>query len=179
MTGDLSSRLSDDTAPSFAPEELKSLMGNFATGVAAITAISDGQPVGFTCQSFISLSLEPPLIAFAPARTSTTWPKIAAAEEFCVNILASGQEEVCRALAVSGGDKFATLTWRPAPGGAPILSGSLAWIECTHATVYDAGDHELVIGRVIAFEHTDADPLVYFRSRMGTIDNNRPQGDRA
>ena len=165
---DLSSMLFSSSEPSFGAEELKTLMGNFATGVAAITAISDAKAVGFICQSFISLSLDPPLIAFAAARTSTTWPKIAAADSFCVNFLAEAQGEVVQALSASGGDKFRGVRWHPAEGGAPIICRSLAWIECKHATVYDAGDHELVLGRVVAFEHTDRAPLLYFRRMLGS-----------
>ena len=126
----------------------RSVLGHFATGVTVVTAMEEGLPVGFTCQTFASLSLEPPMVALAPAKSSTSWPRIARAGAFCVNVLSEGQEELGRTFAVSGGDKFAGVDWRPGPLGAPVLGGSLAWVACELGIVHDAGDHELVTGRV-------------------------------
>ncbi len=149
--------------------ELKAVMGHFATGVAIVTAVEDDGPVGFSCQSFVSLSLDPPLIALAPSKGSTSWPKIARAGIFCVNILAEGQHALCHAFAVSGGDKFAGVPWSPTSRGAPRIEGSLAWVECELELVHDAGDHELVLGRVIALGHHDGVPLLYYRSTYATL----------
>lgn len=149
--------------------EFRNVMGHFASGITIITATEDSLPVGFTCQSFISLSLDPPFVALAPAKSSTSWPKIAKAGTFCVNILAASQRHVCEAFAVSGGDKFSHVPWRPAQLGAPIIDGVLAWVECSLELTHDAGDHELVIGRVLTFDHSDGLPLLYFRSEFGSL----------
>ena len=125
-------------------------MGRFTTGVTIVSGIDDGEPVGFTCQSFVSLSIDPPFVAVAPARTSTSWPRIARSGSFCVNVLGDDQEDLCRGFAVSGGPKFDGVDWQPAPGtGSPVIEGSLAWVDCRVELVHDAGDHELIIGRVL------------------------------
>ncbi len=145
-------------------------MSRFTTGVTIVTGIGGGAPVGFTCQSFVSLSLEPPFVAVAPARSSTSWPRIARAGTFCVNVLADTQEELCRGFAVSGGDKFDGVAWYPAPGsGAPVLEGSLAWVECRMELAHDAGDHELIIGSVLDLGTGDGEPLLFFRREFATV----------
>jgi 3-hydroxy-9,10-secoandrosta-1,3,5(10)-triene-9,17-dione monooxygenase reductase component len=144
----------------------RSVLGHFPSGVAAITSLdARGGPVGMAVSSFTSVSLDPPLVAFLPGKTSSTFPVIAERGTFCVNILAAGQEPVCRALAVSGEDKFAEIAWRPGPHGAPVIYGVVAWIGCTIAAVHDAGDHRIVLGRVddLAAD-TAAEPLLFFRS---------------
>jgi flavin reductase (DIM6/NTAB) family NADH-FMN oxidoreductase RutF len=153
----------------FTVEDLKSVMGHFATGVTIITAMEEEGPVGFTCQSFVSLSLEPALIALAPAKSSTSWPKISKTGTFCVNILSDAQRDVCMNFAVSGGDKFSGLTWSPASHGAPILEGSLGWVECELELIHDAGDHELVLGRVLSLGKSEGSPLLYYRSKLGSM----------
>src|ERR1700728_4246365 len=89
----------------------KDAMSRFTTGVTIVAGIEAAQPVGFTCQSFVSLSIDPPFIALAPARTSTSWPRIARAGTFCVNVLADTQRELCQKFEISGGDKFEELKW--------------------------------------------------------------------
>jgi flavin reductase (DIM6/NTAB) family NADH-FMN oxidoreductase RutF len=148
----------------------REVLGHFATGVTVVTALEDGAPVGFTCQAFTSLSIEPPLVALAPAKSSTSWPRIARAGAFCVNILAEDQEAICRDFAVSGGDKFTGVGWRPGAAGAPILDGALAWVECEFVRAHDAGDHELVIGRVRDLGVVAGRPLVYFRGGFGRFE---------
>jgi flavin reductase (DIM6/NTAB) family NADH-FMN oxidoreductase RutF len=146
-------------------QEFKDVLGRFATGVTVVTGLEEGSPVGFTCQSFMSVSIDPPYVAVAPARSSTTWPRIARAGAFCVNVLADTQEELSRGFARSGGDKFEGVGWEPAPvTGAPVLAGSLAWIDCRVELVHDAGDHELILGRVHALGVADGNPLLFYRS---------------
>jgi len=157
---------------SFDSARFKLAMGTFATGVTVVTGIEEGRPVGFTCQSFLSLSIDPPYVALAPARTSTSWPRIAAAGTFCVNVLADHQGALGQAFAVSGGDKFDGGDWRPAPEtGAPVLAGSLAWVDCRVELVHDAGDHELIIGRVLDLDvgPEEGAPLLFFRSKFATV----------
>ncbi|MGO8872088.1 MAG: flavin reductase family protein [Acidimicrobiales bacterium] len=150
--------------------EFKDAMSRFTTGVTIVAGIEDDHPVGFTCQSFVSLSIDPPFVAVAPARTSTSWPRIARAGKFCVNVLGDQQEELCRGFALSGGDKFAGVPWRPAPvTGAPVIDGSLAWVDCEMELAHDAGDHELIIGKVVDLGVGEGTPLVFFRREFATL----------
>jgi flavin reductase (DIM6/NTAB) family NADH-FMN oxidoreductase RutF len=138
-------------------------MGHFATGVTVVTALDGPAPLGFTCQSFVSLSLDPPFVALAPAKASTSWPRMVRAGRFCVNMLAEEQEPVARAFAVSGGDKFTGTPWTAGRAGTPVLDGVLAWVECALELVHDAGDHELVIGRVLGLGVRNGRPLLFYR----------------
>lgn len=150
--------------------EFRRVLGNFASGVTVVTApAAEGEagPAGFACQSFSSLSLDPPLVAFMVGRTSTTWPRIARAGVFCVNVLSAGQGPLCRAFARSGTDKFAGVDHDAAPvSGAPRLTGALAWIDCTIHAVHTGGDHLIVVGRVNALgtgDGADEEPLLFHR----------------
>lgn len=152
--------------------EFRRVLGAFATGVTVITApagADEDGPAGFACQSFTSLSLDPPLVAFMVGRTSTTWPRIARAGVFCVNVLSAGQADLCRAFAASGADKFAGVAHDPAPAtGSPRLTGALAWIDCTIHAVHTGGDHLIVVGRVNTLKTADTDerPLLFHRGRF-------------
>jgi 3-hydroxy-9,10-secoandrosta-1,3,5(10)-triene-9,17-dione monooxygenase reductase component len=145
----------------------REVLGHFATGVTIVTALEDGEPVGFSCQSFAALSLNPPMVILAPAKTSTSWPRIARAGAFCVNILGEHQEAVCRAFAVSGGDKFDGVDWSPGITGSPLIAGCLAAVECTLGAIYEGGDHELVTGHVVTMEIGEGSPLIFYRSGFG------------
>jgi 3-hydroxy-9,10-secoandrosta-1,3,5(10)-triene-9,17-dione monooxygenase reductase component len=146
-------------------EGMRDVLGTFATGVAVVTAVSDG-PIGFTCQSFASLSLDPPLVSFAVARTSTTWPRIRAIGRFCVNVLAHDQAGLSLQFARSGADKFAGVAWTPSPFGAPRLAAVSAWIDCDLEAEYDGGDHTIVLGAVRDLgSDPDRHPLIYYRGR--------------
>ena len=96
----------------FDDRAFRNAMGNFCTGVVIVTGMEGQTPVGFAAQSFVSLSLEPPLVAVCPGKSSSSWPKISESGHFCVNILAADQKSVCDTMAQSGGDKFAELQWR-------------------------------------------------------------------
>ncbi|GGU92932.1 monooxygenase [Streptomyces litmocidini] len=160
----------EDERPPVDPAEFRRVLGHFASGVTIVTALDADGPTGFACQSFASLSLDPPLVAFMVARTSTTWPRIAAAGTFCVNVLGAGQDELCRSFAVSGADKFAGVAWDPAPAtGSPRLAGAPAWIDCTVTTVHTGGDHLIVVGRVEGLDATEGagGPLLFHRGRFG------------
>ncbi|GAA1756783.1 flavin reductase family protein [Luedemannella helvata] len=148
-------------------EDLRRILGLFPTGVAIITTVADAGPAGLVVNSFTSVSLEPPLVGFFPARSSRTWPLIRAAGAFCVNILAADQEPLARVFARPGADRFHGVTWRPAPHtGAPVLDGVLGWIDCTLYDVVATGDHDLALGRVqAAAGGVFAEPLVFHRSR--------------
>ncbi|KDN78809.1 NADPH-flavin oxidoreductase [Streptomyces olindensis] len=164
----------DDERAPLDPREFRRVLGTFATGVTVITAppaTPADSPAGFACQSFTSLSLDPPLVAFMIGRTSTTWPRIARAGVFCVNVLAAHQAELCRAFAVSGADKFTGVPYDAAPvSGSPRLSGAVAWIDCAIHAVHTGGDHLIVVGRVNALGTGDDDdqdePLLFHRGRF-------------
>lgn len=158
----------DERAP-VDPGEFRRVLGHFASGVTIVTALDADGPAGFACQSFASLSLDPPLVAFMVARTSTTWPRIAAAGTFCVNVLGAGQGALCRSFAVSGADKFAGVEWGPAPvTGSPRLAGAPAWIDCAITAVHTGGDHLIVVGRVESLGAEQAsEPLLFHQGRFG------------
>lgn len=159
----------DERAP-VDPGEFRRVLGSFASGVTVVTAPTPEGPAGFACQSFSSLSLDPPLVAFMVGRTSTTWPRIARAGVFCVNVLSAGQGPLCRAFAASGTDKFAGVEHDAAPvSGAPRLAGVLAWIDCAIHAVHTGGDHLIVVGRVDALgtgDGADEPPLLFHRGRF-------------
>ncbi|MFF8861508.1 flavin reductase family protein [Streptomyces sp. NPDC015139] len=164
----------DERAP-VEPGEFRRVLGAFASGVTVITAPAgdaSGGPAGFACQSFSSLSLEPPLVCFMVGRSSTTWPRIARAGVFCVNVLGAGQEELCRGFAVSGADKFAGVAYDTAPvSGAPRLAGVAAWIDCAVHAVHTGGDHLIVVGRVDALgAEGPGEPLLFHRGRFARLD---------
>nr|WP_218605668.1 flavin reductase family protein [Pseudonocardia abyssalis] len=150
------------------PLYMRSVLGHFPSGIVVITAITPEGPVGFTCQSFSSLSLDPPLVSFAPARSSATWPRIREAGRFCVNILADDHAEISTAFARSGTDKFTGVPWTPAPSGAPRLYGVAAWIDCALHEEFPGGDHTIVLGLV---QDLSADasrsPLLFHRGAYG------------
>ncbi len=148
----------------------RSVLGRFATGVVAITAIDpgSGEPCGLAANSFTSVSLDPPLVAFCVAHTSTSWPRLRASAIQTINVLAEHQQAVCAALASRGGEKFADLTWTCSPAGNPVIDDVLAWIDCSVEAEYPAGDHVIVVARVHRLEvHGDGGPLLFFRGGYG------------
>jgi flavin reductase (DIM6/NTAB) family NADH-FMN oxidoreductase RutF len=142
---------------------MRAALSKFATGVTIVTAATESGPAGFTCQSFSALSLDPPLVLVCPANTSTSWPKIARAPRFSVSILGAGHVDLCRDFAVPGGDKFAGRFWTvSARTSAPIATDAVAVIDCAIETAHEAGDHSIVVARVLGLEHTNAEPLLFF-----------------
>ena len=165
----------DGAPPIVDPRLMRDVLGHFASGVTVVTADTDDGPIGFTCQSFSSLSLDPPLIAFAPARTSQTWPRLRDMGRFCVNVLADEQSELSQAFARSGTDKFAGVPWRRSRHGSPVLEGVVAWIDCALWAEYDGGDHTLVAGRVVDLgADPGRRPLLFHRGGYGLLDGGAP-----
>ncbi|GHF41485.1 flavin reductase (DIM6/NTAB) family NADH-FMN oxidoreductase RutF [Amycolatopsis bartoniae] len=136
------------TAAGVTPDRFRHVMRHVPTGVAVVSAASPEGPLGLAVGSFVSVSLEPPLVGFFVARTSSTWPRIEPLGRFCVNVLGEEGEDVSRAFAVSGGNKFGGVRWEPSPLGSPVLDGALAWFDCTTHSVTDAGDHVFVLADV-------------------------------
>ena len=163
----------DTTRAGFEPEprRFRQVLGHFCSGVTVITALvgDKSEPVGFACQSFAAVSLEPPLVLFCPSRRSATWPRIERAGHFCANVLTDGQRDLSRRFGISaatGSDKFAGLRWSSCSSGAPVLEGALTWIGCAIQAVHEAGDHFVVIGRVIELGECAANPpLLFYRGR--------------
>lgn len=144
----------------------RSVLGQFCTGITIITTVHEGEPVGFACQSFAALSLDPPLVLFCPTKMSRSWQAIEASGKFCVNILAEQQKDVCARFGSREPDKFAGVDWDPSPLGSPILARSLAHIDCTVSSVHDGGDHFVVFGAVQSLSdvpEVKPRPLLFYR----------------
>lgn len=149
----------------------RQVLGHFPTGVTVVAGVADGTPVGLAVGSFFSLSLEPPLVGFCVGKSSNSWKAMEPSGSFCVNILGSDQEDVCRVFATSGDDKFATIGWTKTESGSPLINDVLAWIDCDLETVHDGGDHHIVVGRVRGMDvGHEGDPLVFFRGGYAQLD---------
>jgi flavin reductase (DIM6/NTAB) family NADH-FMN oxidoreductase RutF len=144
------------------------VLGHYPTGVCVVTSHVPGdKPVAMVVGSFTSVSLDPPLVGFFPDRSSTSWPRIERAGKFCVNILAHDQHALCRRFSAKGDDKFAGLDYRLSAGGSPILPNVVAWIDCTIHSVHEAGDHYVVMGRVLDLNVEGDQPLLFFQGGYG------------
>jgi 3-hydroxy-9,10-secoandrosta-1,3,5(10)-triene-9,17-dione monooxygenase reductase component len=148
------------------PDRFRQVLGHFCTGVTVITTVDADGPAGFTCQSFAAVSLDPPLVLFCPSRSSATWRRIERTRYFCANVLADGQQELARVFASRAAGKFDGVGWSPAPSGAPVLDGVVAWVAAEVETIHEAGDHQVVIGRVTGLSARRAGPaLLFYRGR--------------
>ncbi|MFC7329723.1 flavin reductase family protein [Marinactinospora rubrisoli] len=144
-------------------------LGRHPAGVVVITAELSGEPVGITATSFTSISLSPPLVGFCIARTSSTWPRLRAAGDFAVNLLAEDQHDVATRFAARGVDRFAAPTaWRRGPGAVPLLDGAAAHLLCERHDLRLLGDHWLVVGHVTrTCLPAERPPLLYHRRTFG------------
>jgi flavin reductase (DIM6/NTAB) family NADH-FMN oxidoreductase RutF len=146
------------------PRALRDAFGAFMTGVTVVTAFgADGRPLGFTANSFASVSLSPPLLLVCIARTSRNYAAITSASGFAVNVLAEDQKEVSNIFARPVEDRFATVDWRPGPSGSPVFEGAAAWFDCAMERVVEAGDHAILLGRVEGFRNSGRNGLGYAR----------------
>lgn len=154
------------------PIEMRHAMGTFASGVTVVSGVDDGDPVGFACQSFASVSLDPPLVLFCADHRGRAWPRIQRKGTFSVSVLGEDQDDLCGRFGSSRGQKFEGLEWRESPWGTPVLPDALLRVHCSVEEVHPAGDHDVVIGRVLALEtpDTEARPMIFFRGRFG-VDN--------
>ncbi len=143
---------------------LRQAFGSFATGVTVVTArAADGSPLGFTANSFTSVSLEPPLLLVCLAKSSSNIGHFSQAGRFAVNILAESQKDISNRFASRVADRFAGTSWRDGPLGNPLIDNALAWFECETDSLVDAGDHIILIGRIEVFDHSEGRPLAYLR----------------
>ena len=154
------------------PATYRTVLGHFATGVVLVTAMDGGEPVGMACNSFTSVSLEPPLVLFCAAKSSSTWPRIQAAGTWAANFLDDDGEEICRLFAQKGADRFARLAFTPGRTGSPIVEDALAFVDCETVDEHDAGDHVVVVGRVIELGYQpEGKPLLFYRGGYGRFES--------
>jgi len=144
-------------------------VGHFATGVVVVTAMGEDGPLGFTCQSFGSLSLDPILVSFSARSASNSWPGIRDSGLLAVNVLSAQQEAVARVFAESALDKFEGISWSHGGNGAPLLDGALARLEGRLVETATYGDHDIAIVAVDRGETLDGAPLLYYRGGFGTF----------
>lgn len=161
------------------PPEMRRAMGSFASGVTIVSGIEDELPVGFACQSFASVSLEPPLVLFCADHRGRAWPRIQKSGLFSVHVLAEDQTGVCTRFGSSTGRKFDGLEWHRSAWDTPSFADALLRVHCQVETVHVAGDHDVVIGRVLALESPTEviRPMLFYRGRFGVDDPNAPAHD--
>ncbi|WBU57855.1 flavin reductase family protein [Paracoccus sediminicola] len=141
-------------------------LGQFGTGVTVVTAMGDDGPVGMTANSFASISMEPPLVMWSPAKASRRFRHFAAAQHFAIHVLSETQAQICMGFARTP-DMFDRLDWHASPEGVPLLEGCLSRFECVQSAVHDAGDHAIVVGEVMRTTTTDGAPLLFYKGRIG------------
>ncbi|MGH3501043.1 MAG: flavin reductase family protein [Nocardioidaceae bacterium] len=140
-------------------------MSCFPTGVAVVTGMREGVPVGMAANSFTSVSLDPLLVLFCAAHTSSTWPQIKETQAFAVNILPEQAVELARRFAEKDADRFAGVNYRRGVTDSPIMVDAAAFLECRIERIHEAGDHVIVVGSVLDLGEQSADePLVFHRS---------------
>ncbi len=158
------------------PRAFRSVLGQFCTGITIITTVHDDVPIGFACQSFAALSLDPPLVLFCPTKVSRSWQAIEASGRFCVNVLTESQKHVSARFGSKEPDKFAGIDWHASELGSPIIEGSLAYIDCTVASVHDGGDHFVVFGAVSSLSEVPKikpRPLLFYRGEYTGIEPDK------
>ncbi|HDS1794286.1 flavin reductase family protein [Pseudomonas putida] len=150
------------------PLSFREALGHYASGITVITSLIDGNPIGFTCQSFYSVSISPPLVSFSVMSSSASYPGIRSAGRFAVNILSGEQVGVSNQFARKGTDKWQGVDWQVSPLGNPVIAGSLHWLDCEIHAEHAAGDHLIVVGEVKALNVHNAvatQPLLYFKGQ--------------
>jgi len=153
------------------PAQFRQLLGRFATGVTILTVVApDGRPIGMTANSLSSVSLRPPLISLCIDREAEMHDVIIQAEQFVVNVLASPQETLARRFAEKHVDRFDGVGYHLSPDGLILLDGALAHIECNRHAQYQAGDHTIVVGRVLGGETGKGRPLLYYRGGYAALE---------
>ncbi len=158
--------LSPETFAPTDPRALREAFGRFATGVCLVTTAGPEGPVGFVANSFSSVSLDPPLLLWSPARASSRFQIFAGAAHFAIHVLESGQREWLARFA-RGGSGFSGLDHSVTTEGLPALDGALARFDCAAHAVHDGGDHAIVIGRVLRVTVQPGQPLVFAQGRYG------------
>jgi 3-hydroxy-9,10-secoandrosta-1,3,5(10)-triene-9,17-dione monooxygenase reductase component len=150
--------------PMIDPQHFRKSLSAYPTGICVITATAeDGLRHAMVVGSFTSISLDPPLIGFFPAKSSSSWAAMKDIGHFTVNVLGASQLAQCKQFARSGADKFGDLVHGISPGGHPLIEGSIAWMDCSLDAIHEIGDHYLVVGRVNSLDgDPQAEPLLFF-----------------
>jgi len=146
--------------------ELRRVFAAYPTGVAAVAALVEGRPAGIAASSFVSVSLDPPLVSVCVAHTSTTWPALRNVRRLGISVLGAHQELAGHNLGTRGSERFAAVSWRATGDGAVMLRGASAWLDCSIERHIPAGDHDIVLLRVHDLGVGDAPPLVFHGSRF-------------
>ena len=155
--------------PPFTERHFRDALAQFATGVTVIcTQSADGRPVGFTANSFNSVSLAPPLIVWSLVNTGSNLGAFRSAQRYTVNVLAHDQAEIARRFSLPHADRFAGVAHRSGTAGVPLIDGCIAWFECRHHAIHAAGDHVLFIGEVDACGRRSGQGLVFHHGRFAT-----------
>jgi flavin reductase (DIM6/NTAB) family NADH-FMN oxidoreductase RutF len=150
------------------PRDFRNALGTYATGVTIITAAApDGKPYGLTCNSFASVSLNPPLVLWSLVVYSSSLTIFQNASHFTVNVLDVSQQELALKFAKSSGEKFAGVEWKPGLGNAPVIAGCVAQFQCRAVNRYYGGDHIIFLGAVEAYSYNGQEPLLFARSGFG------------
>lgn len=156
--------MSAEATTAIDPRALRSAFGAFPTGVTVVTTHdAASQPIGFTANSFTSVSIDPPLLLVCLARTSRNFGTFTQAKRFAINVLSEGQTDISNTFARPVEDRFANLSWRRGPFGSPLIDDTAAWFDCATHDVLDGGDHVILVGRIEAFAGSDANSLGYSR----------------
>jgi flavin reductase (DIM6/NTAB) family NADH-FMN oxidoreductase RutF len=164
---DPASELASD-ASSIDPRDFRNALGTYATGVTIITAATaGGKPYGLTCNSFASVSLNPPLVLWSLGMFSQGLSTFQNASHFTVNVLGASQEALAQKFAKSSDDKFDGVEWTPGLGNAPVLANSIASFQCRAANRYYGGDHVIFLGAVEAYTYNRHEPLLFARGSFG------------
>lgn len=150
------------------PGRMRHALGHFATGVTVVTGYApDGAPVGFACQSFAAVSLEPPLVLFCADHRGRSWPLMRETGRFTVNVLGHEQQDLVSRFGVAGGRRFIGLAWKRSGVGGPSLPGVLMRVHCEIERVTAAGDHDVVIGRVLGLDDSEPGrPMLFYRGQF-------------
>ena len=146
----------------------RTVLGHYATGIAIVTGIDGDEPVGMACNSFSSVSLEPPLVLFCAAKSSSTWPRLRSSGRWAANLLDERGEATCRLFAQPGADRFGSIAWSRGRTGSPLLTEALAFVDCETVAEHDAGDHVIVVGQVVEMGYrAEGAPLLFYRGGYG------------
>ena len=152
-------------------ENLKYAFGSFPTGITVVTALpASGQPVGFTASSFTSVSMDPPLLLVCIDHQSENLDVFRSATHFGVNVLADDQRHISSRFAAEVDDRFDGIDWRQTANGTPMLGGTLSGFDCALETIHTAGDHDILIGKVVGLDAREGQALGYFRGKYGRFD---------
>lgn len=150
----------------FTGRELRDAFSRFATGVTVVTTGTPAGPLGITANSFSSVSLDPPLILWMPARASRRFGPFTDCDRFAVHVMGKDQHRISSGF-VREGDHFATLIWSEAEDGTPLIEDCLARFHCATHAIHDAGDHAIVLGRILDAQHREGEPLVFAQGQFG------------